>query len=400
MTSEKKSTIGHFYEVSKGVIEAIADHDRAALVLAYLALKRYQQRNNRDVTTGGRNALGRVLGISQRRAMKLMDELRCIAWGPDHHETALVDAHDWNAVCGEGEAVPLGHPGAGKGSNKVMPPCGSDFIYLPNQLTTVSTSKEFSPLGQLYRIRDKTVRHHATLLMLALYDHLDMQHFGGTDPAETVFIPWRYEGKSRPVSSDYPLTLGYMGQAKGLHFWGVDFRAKDENYWSEHFTRSHWDFIETITGETRETGSKQFWKAYRALDDLGLVFHAAMVFDADPETDPDAEILYPLWIFNKAEKVRLDKRGFHEGGLAKEVQLMARRTGVDEELEEVITEVFSTADGLDSEPMGFFVVAAPSHDAKVVGILRPRFIPNTMDGQAGWASIREKSAEWAERLKK
>ena len=402
MDREKKNTIGKFYEVSKGAIEVIADHDRAALVLAYLALKCGQQKTNRNVVSWGRNALVKVLGISQRRAMKLMNELRAIAWGPHHHETALVDAHAWNAVCAEGEAVPLGHPGGGKGSNKVMPPRGDDFIYLPNLLTSVSESKQLPPLGQLYRVRDKTIRHHATLLLLALYDHLDMQHFGGSDPAETISIPWRYEGESHPVGSDYPLTLGYMGCAEDLHFWGVDFRANDSDYWADSLTQTNWIFIESITGETEKTGADQFWAAYGVLRDLGLVFHAAMVFDADPLTDPDAEILYPLWIFNKAEKKRLDDRGCHEGGLAKEAQVMARRTQVDYELEEAVVEAYTntTLYSLDMEPMGFFVAAALNPDAKVIGILRPRFIPNTTDGQAGWAIIRDKSAEWAERLKK
>jgi hypothetical protein len=400
MTTDKKTTIGKFYSVSKGAIEAVAEYERAALVLAYLTLKCGQQKHDNKVVTWGRNKLMNVLGVSQRHAMKLMDELRGIAWGPGHHQTAVVDARDWNAVCTKDELVPIGHPGGGNGSNKVMPPLGDDYIYLPNQLTEKADSKEYSPLGQLSRISDKAVRYHATMLLLALYDHLDMQHFGGADPGETVYIPWRYEGQSYPVSGDYPLTLGYMGKAEKLHFWGVDFRADDSAAWSQSLTTTSWKFIEAITGETAKTGADQFWAAWSALRKLGLAYHAAMVFDADPVKDPDAELLYPLWIFNKAERKRLNDRGSHEGGLAKEVQLMARRTGVDDELEEAVIAVFSAAAGMSDEPMGFFVVAAPSKDAKVFGILRPRFIPNTGDGQAGWASIRDKSARWFDRFQK
>ena len=398
MTSEKKSTIGKFYSVSKGAIEQVAKHsERAAVVLAYLALKRYQQRQNPDVTTGGRMALAKVLGISERRAMKLMDELRAVAWGGSYQETALVNANAWNATCTEDELVSLGHPGGGKGSNKVMPPCGDDFIYLPNNLTEKAPRREFSPLGQLYRIRDKTVRLHATMMLLALYDHLDMQHFGGADPAETMFIPWRHEGNAKCEYASLP--LGLLGNTDSFYFWAVDFRAQDGDHWSTFLSRTNWTFIESITGETKETEAKQFWAAWRSLRDLGLAFHAAMVFDVDPLTDPDAEILYPLWIFNKAEKKRLDDRGCHEGGLGQLVVNAAIRDDVSDELWEAVNEIYGSADGMVDNPSGFFVVAGRSMDTKVVGILRPRFIPNTQDGQAGWASIRDKAAEWSEQLK-
>jgi len=402
MTGAKKNTVGQFYEVSKGAIQHVAAHsNRAAVVLAYLALKRYQQRGNLNVTTGGRPALAKVLNISQRRAACLLDELRSIAWGKSHLETAMMDAHVWNKVCCKGQLVPLGHPGAGKGSNKVMPSCGDDFIYLPNSLTEVSDQKKHSPLGQLYHLRNKEIRLHATMLLLALYDHLDMQQFGGVDPAETIYVPWRNEGKAAWGGIEDYMQLGCLGQGPdNLYYLAVDYRADDDKSWSQHLTATNWKFIESITGETKETTAEKFWSALRALQELGLVFHAAMVFDSDPLTDPDAEVLYPLWTFNKAEKARLDARGCHEGGLGILTAKKAARgcVGIHGDAMQVIYESNCDESDMKQHPTGWFIAAADTPDAKVLGIMRPRFIPNTMDGHAGWASIRDKSADWGQRL--
>ena len=403
MTSKKNSTVGKFYAVSKGAISQVAKHsNRAAVVLTYLTLKRGQQRNNTNVTTWGRPKVAEVLGVSQRHAIKLMDELRSIGWGKSYQETAMVDAKAWNEQCGETELVPPGHPGRGDGSNKVMPPYGDDYIYLPNSLTERSSHKKYSPLGQLYHLKDKDTRLHATMLLLSLYEHLDMQHFGGADPAATIYIPWRYEGESKFIGfEDYPITLGYQGKAGSLHYWAVDFRASDGHHWSEHMTATHWAFIESITGETAaaDKHAPKFWEAWRALRDLGLFYHAAMVFDEDPLKDQDAEVLYPLWIFNPAERKRLDTQGNHEGGLAKLAGNKAIRDCVNDDFIEIMDELYANEILLDG-PTGLFIAAAHNPQAKVLGILRPRFIPNTTDGQAGWASIRDKAAEWASILRK
>jgi len=400
----KKSTVGQFYAVSRGAITHVAEHsDRAAVVLAYLALKRYQQRNYNDVVSGGRMALAKILGVSQRRAMNLMNELRAIAWGKGFKDTAMIDAHTWNAACDESEAVPLGHAGGGKGSNKVMPPCGDDFIYLPNSLTEQAEQKQYTPLGQLYHLEDKETRLHATMLLLALYEHLDMQHFGGADPTTTIYIPWRYDGTAdHPELSEYDeeMQLGYMGQCDGLHYWVVDFRHADGKDWADSLTSTQWTFIESITGETSEgKEAPLFWKAAWALRELGLTYHAAMVFDADPLVDPDADVLYPFWMFNPAERERLNNRGHHEGGLAQLAANNAERHCIEPHSDSMEL-IYLALRGSPLEPTGWFIVATDNPNAKVVGIVRPRFIPNTADGQAGWISLRDKAAKWASRLER
>jgi len=380
-----KKGLGRFYEVSHEAINHVADHgNRAALVLAYLALKRHQQRNNRHVVSAGRRALVNTLGVSEHRAKKLLDELHALAWGPGDNETAVVDAVRWNQNCIEGDEVP---PGRYK-ANKVLPPCGEDFIYLPNLLNTIGPDHRYSPIGQILRL-SKPVALDTALLLLNLYVHLDMQHCGGVDPTTAICIPWRHEGTAY---SDELLDLGYKGEHGGLHFWVVDMRSDDADNWTEHLTTAQWSFIESITGENPETGAGRFWAAWRALRDLGLAYHTAMVFDADPKTDPDAEILYPLWTFNRAERERLNQRGYGESGLAIEVQNRARRYLVDD-VDEALVDAYSNR-LLITEPSGFFIAAAPNPHAKVIGILRPRFIPNTQDARAGWASLRDKSSEW------
>lgn len=388
--SVSKKQLGRFYEVSQGAIKHVADHgNRAALVLGYLALKRHQQRGHLHVVTAGRRALSNTLGLSDHRAKKLLDDLHAIAWGPGAAETAVVDAVRWNEQCIEGHEVPTGRYQA----NKVMPSAGEEFLYLPNQLNSIGPQLEHSPLGQILRL-NKPVAFDAAMLLLGLYAHLDMPHCGGVDPSSAVSIPWRYEGTAY---SDELLELGYKGQQGGLHFWVVDMRSSDADGWTQHLNSAQWSFIQSVTGETTETGAGRFWAAWQALRKLGLAYHIAMVFDADPAHDPDAEVLYPLWTFNHAERERLNQRGHDESGLAIAVQNRARRYQVDG-VDEALTELYS-ANLLLDEPSGYFIAAAANKDAKVIGVIRPRFVPNTQDSQSGWASLRDKAIKWKSILK-
>jgi len=389
--SISKNGLGLFYAVSSEAIRHVADHsDRAALVLAYLALKRHQQKHRTHVISAGAPTLQKAFDISYPRARKLLKDLQSIAWGPAFYNCAVVDAKIWNQQCMDGEEIPLGSYQA----NKVMPACGEDYIYLPNMLNTCGPGQSHSPLGQLYRLPDKTIRLDAVMLLLGLYEHLDMQHCGGVDPSTAIYIPWRTEGMAH---NDDFLELGYQGAANGLHYQVVDMRSSDNAYWKEHLLTSQWSFIESVTSETSETEAPRFWTAWRALRDLGLADHVAMVFDADPLLDPDAEILYPLWTFNKAERQRLNDRNPGEGGLA---HLVSNRTQRDAELDELngsLIEAYSEQFLFD-EPTGFFIAASPTPDAKVIGILRPRFIPNTKDSQRGWAELRDKAVKWKKKL--
>ena len=96
-----KETIGKFYEVSRDAIDHVINSSDSVLPgLAYLTLKRYQQKHDTKVTTGGRPALQRVLGISDRKTRKVLEDLKGVAWGASHHDIALTDVATWN------EAVP------------------------------------------------------------------------------------------------------------------------------------------------------------------------------------------------------------------------------------------------------------------------------------------------------
>ena len=382
-----KKGLGLFYEVSREAINHVAQHSsRAALVMSYMALKRHQQKANRDVVTAGRNSIVNTLHTSRPKAIKLINDLKAVAWGQSYRDTALMDVQHWNQMCAESDEVPLGAYGA----NKIMPPCGEGFIYLPNHLNMCGQGQDYSPLGQIYRLPGKTLQLDAMMLLLGLYEHLDMYTYGGADPTTTVNIPFRYEGIGY---DEWPLELGYLGECNGLHYWAVDVRGKDGDYWAIQLTKAHWSFIESITGETPVMKAPRFWTAWQALRDLGLAYHATMVFDADPQLDPDAEILYPLWVWNRAERERLNQRGYQEGGLTLLAQHRARRDYISEDLEYSLIDAFKNRT-LMCDPVGFFIAAAHNPEAKVVGILRPRFIPNTQDGQAGWASLRDKAINW------
>ena len=255
MDTQNDKPIGNFYEVSKGAIWKVANHsNRHHLVLAYLALKRHQQASNLELVSAGSLAIKNTLGISRPRAEKLMNDLREIAWGGSIKETALVDAYPWNQAIrnGELEDVQVNHGrwiGRNKkGTNKVMPSLGDDYIYLPNNLNKTHADNRLSPLGQLCAIRDKQLALDATMLLLGLYEHLDLQTYGGADPTKTMSIPWRTEGEG----------LGYMGESDGLYFHLVDMRPVDSSYWDTHTSKTYWPFITATTGETKETGAERF----------------------------------------------------------------------------------------------------------------------------------------------
>ena len=118
-----------------------------------------------------------------------------------------------------------------------------------------------------------------------------------------------------------------------------------------------------------------------------------MVFDSNPLVDPDAEILYPLWVFNPAERERLNSRNSGEGGLANLINNRTQRDADLDDLNATLTEAYSERFLMD-EPTGYFVAVADTADATVVGILRPRFVPNTKDSQRGWSNLKEKAAAW------
>jgi len=71
---------------------------------------------------------------------------------------------------------------------------------------------------------------------------------------------------------------------------------------------------------------------------------------------------------------------------------MPTRNLIDD-VEEALTAAYESR-LLINEPTGYFIAAAPNPHAKVIGILRPRFIPNTQDAHAGWSSLRDKASEW------
>lgn len=193
-----------------------------------------------------------------------------------------------------------------------------------------------------------------------------------------------------------------MGQdSDGLHYWLIDMRANDDSeWWKAHTTTSNWAFIESITSETQETGTDRFWAAWHKLKSLGLMYQMAMVFDTDPSTDPDAEVLYPLWMFNQSERNKYQRANLHSGGLACQTSQKAlRANGLDTgELEAILSEVTSRDGyGLD-EPTGFFVMAADTPTSCTVGVIRPRFTPQTNDGFDGENAIEEKASEWVRML--
>jgi hypothetical protein len=392
--STNQSTTGLFYQVSRGAIHEVAKTGSAKLVLAYLALRYHQQRNKEpkssiELVSAGKRVICKTLGETDHYARGLLNQLREIRWGDKQEQCALVDVEAWNQGRKPEEQMKEG----GYGANKMMPAYADDYISLPNHLNDIHTGQTYSPLGQIYNEIDKPLRLTAIMLLLGLYEHLDMKNYGGADPKKTMSFFWRREGEV--TFDDIPLIeLGSLGQSSdGLYFWAADTRSKDTDDWNDRAVSANESFIESVTKKSGEVGKSTFYKAWWALQGKGLVFHAAMVFDCHPQEDPEAEVLYPLWLFNRSERERLGAGG----GLAKVTANCASRNNLIES-DEIFMSLSSKSDGMIETPTGFYIFAAESPEADVVGIARPRFIPNNQDAQLGWAVNQKKAAQWEVRL--
>lgn len=208
---------GNFFSVPSEVVDLIARQTSwEDAVLGYIVLARYSQPKKNHITTAGAPAISNKLGMTRHKADQVLAALRCVRWGDEPHETAIVDYRIWLNASGQ-EPLKL----TSRYPVKVLPHHGDTRIYMPNSLVEgVGAGMENPPLMRLSEIQPKKDRLDAIRLLLKLYEAHSYLDYGGVNPS-VLHGEWLYTGSAL----DGLLGLGYKGASpthrRTFHFWAV-----------------------------------------------------------------------------------------------------------------------------------------------------------------------------------
>ena len=372
---------GNFFVVSAAMVEQIAAQTQwAEAILAYLVLAKHRQSES-SVTTAGAPAIAKYLGITRHKAEKLLHALRQVNRSADYKSRAVVDVDEWNALSGEQVPASIkGYPA------KILPSTSGRGIVLPNVLVEgVGKGKMMPPLSRICNVYPRSQRLDSTNLLLKLYQQNSYADYGGIDP-KILRATWCHEGQ---VGHKDTIPLGYQGGencvSEGrLHFWIVTPSKKIE---------ADSKFIWEIAGGDAE----RFWKALGHLRDSYFLLEVAMVFDEDPLSCQKAEVLYPLYVFDRHTRDKAEKDGNGMGGLAREGFNCLDRSGLMDDSDFRMAAYKDVAFG-DSSSTGFYVFVAPTDKAALVSVYRLRYQPSDHDLGIGFKQEQSKTAFWKHRL--
>lgn len=369
---------GKFFPIDLDVLSRMISYYRNEEwinpIFAYLILCKHQQRG-KPYTTAGAPAIAKGLGLTRYGAEKLLDELEQFTWGEAPLDRAVVGKELLKANPQEG--IP---PTVGMYEVKALPRIGSEIIFLPNCLLEGHGDKP-PPLERLNGLASTTARFDALGLVLRCYSLHDVQGSGGIDPKRGFSGHWGSDG----TSFDEEIPLGYQGSKKYKgdcwHFWLVSRKERLQGQPS---------LIKTVT----QGDPQRFFQAVHHLKKLGLLIEVAMVFDRDPSEYSGAKPLYPLRVFDALyrENATAEKTGL--GGLYSEIYNCLDRSALVFETipafrQMTFQEYMKTGVG-----SGFFVVAAPTQNAKVLSIFRLRFCAPDHDTGLGFKAEEERTTHW------
>jgi hypothetical protein len=207
----------------------------------------------------------------------------------------------------------------------------------------------------LQEVSDTELRLDALMLLLGVYRHTGMEAFGGLSP-KCAFRKW--EVKSQIANS------------RGVR-WGAE---PDEKTIAQAYrgfmaeSMQHVDKALSLekTEAARDDHLKhRFWNAWQNVKDKGLIYEAVALFDAPPESNEQARLLFSIRI-----------NDFHAGSITKTGDPSLLRS-----LEETYgTELayYTPPDNERSEPEAMWITL-PDKRGSIVGIWRPRFRPSSAD---------------------
>ena len=365
---------GNFFSVCADVVDLIAQQTNCVdAVLGYLVLSKHVDPKTR-ITTAGANAIANKLGLTRHKADQVLTQLKEIRWGEQPTDAAIVDYRVWADIHSD-EVVKLG----GRYPVKVLPIYGEKRIYMPNSLVDgIGAGKEAPPLMRIREIQPKQHRLDAIRLFLKLYEEHSYLDYGGVNP-KMVHREWQYTG----FMSDRHSELGYRGpsptDSRTFHFWIIQ-KPSGSVLPGKLF------LDQCMAGD-----EGRFQQAFKHLAELHLLYEVAMVFDADPLGTPEAEAMYPLYVWDRAIREKADKDNSGLGGLYREAFNRLDRSGLVSDLRYAI---FADDSARTRVGTGLFVYGAYSQEAKVLSVYRLKYLPITKDTGAGFESERVRTAAW------
>lgn len=115
-----------------------------------------------------------------------------------------------------------------------------------------------------------------------------------------------------------------------------------------------------------------------------------MVFDDDPLVNPGAEIMYPLYVWDRSirDNARCQRTGL--GGLYNEALIRLDRSAIGEDIRYV---TFSDDSARGLFGTGVFIYGADCREAKVLSVYRLKYLPHTKDTGKGVDVEKERSAK-------
>jgi hypothetical protein len=366
---------GKFFSVPSEVVDLITRHTSwEDALLGYIVLARYSQPKNNYITTAGAPAISHKLGITRHKADQVLATLKSVRWGDQPQEAAMVDYRTWLSASAQ-EPVKL----KGRYPVKVLPHYGDTRIYMPNSLVDgIGQGTASPPLMQLREIQPKRDRLDAIRLLLTLYEEHSYLDYGGVNP-KLAHRPWVYTGSL----FDGYFELGYQGSSpthsRTFHFWMIQ-KCPDPVVLGKVFVNR------LMGGDER-----RFRQAFDHLSELYLFYEVAMVFDDDPLVNPNAEMMYPLYVWDRniREKAKDDSSGL--GGLYSHAFDRMDRSYIVEDLR---GDTFSDGAARSSSGSGFYVYGADCREAKVLSVYRLKYLPHTKDTGAGIDAEKERTARW------
>lgn len=250
------------------------------------------------------------------------------------------------------------------------------LIYLPNAIVDgVGGGKDHPPLARLYEDVDADIAkginiHHARLdavsLLLAFYAEQDIAHYGGVSP----FFwsrPWEITG------SEYIEPKTPIPNSNGVFY---EIAKGDQQVFDNHLCR-RWDYIQDETQRL-----DRYWRAVRNLKNLGLAYEVLQIWTGDPTAKRDAEVMYPLYIFDQRART-------NEPNIYRDINGLA--------MDAMGAELFFDPYGesaFGTEIDTFRYVAVKNTNALAFSVLRLRYRPHDKDTGIGMTDQEKKAREW------
>lgn len=334
-----------FFAVDWDAIEAIYRGDRTFEAMgAYLILAKHTKGNGKDphtASTAGAKAVAKYSGMSHRRA-----------------ENAI------QALLGYGlvELIEIKEGGIKQQKPRYRLREPQDPLYLPHSLIQgVTGSGEplrriYDQLGLAPYKNIKSARAAALWMLMLFYRHDSMVDYGGINPA-FIHRTWSRHEEEEPW------------QRRNVLFTPM---TPDGTHNSNSASMD-----EFFTDLRDDEPDEYFWFCAQELKRLGFCYDVIQLWDSNPIQDVNAEVLYPVHVFDKDT---------NDPYLSRNINSV-----IEGDVDYPPYYLRSTA---SEEPMVFYV--ASSGGGHLVGSLRLRFRGATAENGRGFESQEIMVERWKE----